>query len=116
MTLLTLNDITTNDAAQGGFDAVGITLVDVGGGTSDFSIVRFERADGALKSTPLARSGVGVAGDAFDYRIIDQLVSPASRSKRMIEKSLVPPPKSPTSTVASAASSRAKKNAAPTGS
>jgi hypothetical protein len=34
----------------------------------------------------------------------------------MIEKSDVPPPKSPTSTVASWSSSRAKKNAAPTGS
>ena len=53
-----------------------VLVADFGGGTSDFSIVRFERADGALKSTPLARSGVGVAGDAFDYRIIDQLVSP----------------------------------------
>ncbi len=31
---------------------------------------------GELRSTALARSGVGVAGDAFDYRIIDQLVSP----------------------------------------
>jgi hypothetical chaperone protein len=29
-----------------------------------------------LKSEPLANAGVGVAGDAFDYRIIDNLVSP----------------------------------------
>lgn len=55
-----------------------VLVADFGGGTSDFSLVRFERdVDGALRSTPLSRSGVGVAGDAFDYRIIDQLVSPA---------------------------------------
>lgn len=54
-----------------------VLVADFGGGTSDFSIIRFEQADGALRSTPLARSGVGVAGDAFDYRIIDNLVSPA---------------------------------------
>lgn len=53
-----------------------VLVADFGGGTSDFSIVRFEQRDGHLTSTPLARSGVGVAGDAFDYRIIDQLVSP----------------------------------------
>jgi len=55
-----------------------VLVADFGGGTSDFSLVRFERkADGTLASTPLSHSGVGVAGDAFDYRIIDQLVSPA---------------------------------------
>ena len=54
-----------------------VLVADFGGGTSDFSLVRFERdADGTLRSTPLSRSGVGIAGDAFDYRIIDQLVSP----------------------------------------
>jgi len=54
-----------------------VLVADFGGGTSDFSLVRFERAaDGTLRSTPLSHSGVGVAGDAFDYRIIDQLVSP----------------------------------------
>jgi len=53
-----------------------VLVADFGGGTSDFSIIRFEHSDEGLRSTPLARSGVGVAGDAFDYRIIDQLVSP----------------------------------------
>jgi molecular chaperone DnaK (HSP70) len=38
--------------------------------------VRFEKTSDGLRSHALARSGVGVAGDAFDYRIIDQLVSP----------------------------------------
>jgi len=53
-----------------------VLVADFGGGTSDFSIVRYARTDEGLQATPLARSGVGVAGDAFDYRIIDQLVSP----------------------------------------
>lgn len=53
-----------------------VLVADFGGGTSDFSVVRFERSPDGLRSTALARSGVGVAGDAFDYRIIDQLVSP----------------------------------------
>jgi hypothetical chaperone protein len=54
-----------------------VLVADFGGGTSDFSLVRFERQDGLLKSTALANAGVGLAGDAFDYRIIDNLVSPA---------------------------------------
>jgi hypothetical chaperone protein len=53
-----------------------VLVADFGGGTSDFSIIRFERRAGRLKATPLANSGVGVAGDAFDYRILDHLVSP----------------------------------------
>lgn len=54
-----------------------VLVGDFGGGTSDFSIIRFTRKNGEIQSTPLGRSGVGVAGDAFDYRIIDNLVSPA---------------------------------------
>ena len=53
-----------------------VLVADFGGGTSDFSIVRFEPTPQGLRSEALARSGVGVAGDAFDYRIIDNLVSP----------------------------------------
>ena len=53
-----------------------VLVGDFGGGTSDFSIVRFHWEHGQLRSTPLANAGVGVAGDAFDYRIIDHLVSP----------------------------------------
>jgi hypothetical chaperone protein len=53
-----------------------VLVADFGGGTSDFSIVRFEKSGLDVKATPLANSGVGVAGDAFDYRIIDNLVSP----------------------------------------
>lgn len=58
-----------------------VLVGDFGGGTSDFSIIRFERAKegegaGEVRAIPLGRAGVGVAGDAFDYRIIDNLVSP----------------------------------------
>ena len=53
-----------------------VLVGDFGGGTSDFSIIRFERQEGEIHARPLGRSGVGVAGDAFDYRIIDNLVSP----------------------------------------
>ena len=53
-----------------------VLVADFGGGTSDFSIIRFERKAGVLTAKPLSQSGVGVAGDAFDYRIIDHLVSP----------------------------------------
>ncbi|MBI1407702.1 MAG: Hsp70 family protein [Caulobacter sp.] len=53
-----------------------VLVADFGGGTSDFSLVRFERSGGKIRSQGLANSGVGVAGDAFDYRIIDHLVSP----------------------------------------
>jgi hypothetical chaperone protein len=59
-------------------DADATVLVgDFGGGTSDFSIVRFTRKGGVLTSRALGQAGVGVAGDAFDYRLIDNLVSPA---------------------------------------
>ena len=54
-----------------------VLVGDFGGGTSDFSIIRFEREAGEIRAIPLGRSGVGVAGDAFDYRIIDNLASPA---------------------------------------
>jgi hypothetical chaperone protein len=54
-----------------------VLVGDFGGGTSDFSIIRFEREAGEIRAHALGRSGVVVAGDAFDYRIIDNLVSPA---------------------------------------
>lgn len=53
-----------------------VLVADFGGGTSDFSILRFARRGGRLTAAPLGHSGVGVAGDVFDYRIIDQVVSP----------------------------------------
>ncbi len=53
-----------------------VLVADFGGGTSDFSIMRFSREGKALKAVPLAHSGVGIAGDTFDYRIIDHAVAP----------------------------------------
>lgn len=55
--------------------AANVLVGDFGGGTSDFSLLRFE--PGARRRvTPLGHAGVGIAGDAFDYRIIDNVVSP----------------------------------------
>jgi hypothetical chaperone protein len=54
-----------------------ILVADFGGGTSDFSVVRFSVGKDGLDYKPLAHAGVGVAGDAFDYRIIDQVVARA---------------------------------------
>jgi hypothetical chaperone protein len=56
-------------------DAV-VLVADFGGGTSDFSVVRFAKAGGRLTPRPLGHAGIGIAGDAFDYRIIDEVVSP----------------------------------------
>jgi hypothetical chaperone protein len=56
--------------------AATVLVADFGGGTSDFSIIRFEPTNGALKSIPLAHSGVAVAGDVFDYRILEHAILP----------------------------------------
>lgn len=53
-----------------------VLVADFGGGTSDFSVIRFSRAGARLAAEPLAHAGVGVAGDTFDYRLIDHLVAP----------------------------------------
>lgn len=53
-----------------------VLVADFGGGTTDYSIIRFETAGGKLSATPIGHSGVGIAGDHFDYRMIDQIVSP----------------------------------------
>ncbi|MFC3123827.1 Hsp70 family protein [Pseudoroseomonas globiformis] len=51
-----------------------VLVGDFGGGTSDFSILRFDPRQGV---EALGHAGVGIAGDALDYRIIDRVVSPA---------------------------------------
>ena len=56
-------------------DAV-ILVADLGGGTSDFSVLRFRRNRGRTSAEALAHAGIGIAGDNFDYRIIDHVVSP----------------------------------------
>jgi hypothetical chaperone protein len=54
-----------------------ILVADFGGGTSDFSVVKFSVGPKGLDYAPLAHAGVGVAGDAFDARIIDNVVARA---------------------------------------
>jgi len=57
-----------------------ILIGDFGGGTSDFSLLRVGpevRRRGRTASDLLGNSGVGLAGDAFDARIVRKLVSPA---------------------------------------
>ena len=61
-----------------------ILIGDFGGGTSDFSLVQVGpnvRQRGRKAQDLLGNSGVGLAGDAFDARIIRKLVSPALGSE-----------------------------------
>jgi hypothetical chaperone protein len=53
-----------------------VLVADFGGGTSDFSVMRFDPGGGTLKAEALSHAGVGIAGDTFDFRLIDNLVSP----------------------------------------
>ncbi|HEX3953076.1 MAG TPA: Hsp70 family protein [Stellaceae bacterium] len=53
-----------------------VLVCDFGGGTSDFSLIRFERRGPSIRATPIGHAGLAVAGDNFDYRIIDAVVSP----------------------------------------
>lgn len=55
--------------------AATVLVADFGGGTSDFSVLRFEPGP-PRRVAALGHAGVGIAGDAFDYRIIDRVVSP----------------------------------------
>jgi hypothetical chaperone protein len=57
-----------------------LLIGDFGGGTSDFSLLRAGpeiRRRGRAPQDLLGNSGVGLAGDAFDARIVRKLVSPA---------------------------------------
>jgi len=57
-----------------------ILIGDFGGGTSDFSLVHvgpMVRRNGRVSGDIVGNAGVGIAGDAFDAKIIRQLVSPA---------------------------------------
>jgi hypothetical chaperone protein len=53
-----------------------VLVADFGGGTTDYSLIRFEAVAGKLTAKPIGHSGVGVAGDHFDYRMIDNIVAP----------------------------------------
>lgn len=57
-------------------DPATLLVADFGGGTSDFSIVRVNAPGAARRCEPLGSAGIGIAGDRFDYRIMDHLVLP----------------------------------------
>ncbi len=50
-----------------------VLIADFGGGTSDFSVVEV----GPGGTRVLATSGVALAGDAFDARVVDAVIAPA---------------------------------------
>jgi hypothetical chaperone protein len=57
-------------------DSATVLVADFGGGTTDFSVIAFDKDARGLRAQALGHSGVGVAGDRFDYRIIDHVVLP----------------------------------------
>jgi hypothetical chaperone protein len=69
-----------------------VLIGDFGGGTSDFSILRFDPRAG---TRPLGHAGIGIAGDMFDYRIIDRAIAPLlgkGDTYRVMGKPLPVPP------------------------
>ena len=62
--------------AQALEDSATVLVADFGGGTTDFSVISFEVGAEGLRAEALGHSGVAVAGDRFDYRIIDQVILP----------------------------------------
>ena len=74
-----------------------ILIGDFGGGTSDFSLIRVGptiRRRGRTPDDLLGNAGVGLAGDAFDAKIVRHLVSPhlgAGSNLRSIDKILPVP-------------------------
>jgi hypothetical chaperone protein len=77
-----------------------VLIGDFGGGTSDFSIMRFDpggdrKGGGKGGSVPLGHAGVGIAGDMFDFRIIDRAIAPLlgkGDSYRVMGNALPVPP------------------------
>jgi hypothetical chaperone protein len=53
-----------------------VLVADFGGGTTDFSVVKIAERGTAKRCQPLASAGIGIAGDQFDYRLLDRLVLP----------------------------------------
>jgi hypothetical chaperone protein len=78
-----------------GLTAPAIVLIgDFGGGTSDFSVLRFEPRHNR-RVEPLGHAGIGIAGDTFDYRIVDRLISPRlgkGTTYRLFDTDLPVPP------------------------
>ena len=57
-------------------ESATVLVADFGGGTTDYSVIAFEKGAHGLKADALGHAGVGVAGDRFDYRIIDHVILP----------------------------------------
>ena len=76
-----LEPVAAASAYESTLDREELLLIgDFGGGTSDFSLLRAGpeiRRRGRTTRDLLGNSGVGLAGDAFDARIVRKLVSPA---------------------------------------
>lgn len=53
-----------------------VLVADLGGGTSDFSIVEVDADKESPTIAPLAQTGIGIAGDRFDYGIVYNAVCP----------------------------------------
>jgi hypothetical chaperone protein len=53
-----------------------VLVADLGGGTSDFSVVRVNNDGEQLELQPLAQTGIGIAGDRFDYAVVQHAVCP----------------------------------------
>jgi hypothetical chaperone protein len=69
-----------------------VLIGDFGGGTSDFSVMHFDPRGG---TTALGHAGIGIAGDVFDYRIIDRAIAPLlgkGDTYRVMGKPLPVPP------------------------
>jgi hypothetical chaperone protein len=81
-----------------------ILIGDFGGGTSDFSLLHVGpsvRAGGRTAKDLLGNSGLGLAGDSFDARIVRKLVSPALGSDSF-ERSYAQAPDRPASIIPAA--------------
>lgn len=53
-----------------------VLVADFGGGTTDFSLMRFARNASGLTAEPLGHGGLGIAGNTLDYRIVDKVILP----------------------------------------
>ena len=68
-----------------------VLVADFGGGTSDFALLHFAPGPDGLEAEALGHGGCGVAGDSFDFRLIDHVISPRlgkGASYRSLEKIL----------------------------
>jgi hypothetical chaperone protein len=75
-------------------DAATVLVADFGGGTSDFSVVHMKAPGAPQRFTALGHAGIGIAGDDFDFRLLDRLVLPQlgkGSVYRSFDKSLVIP-------------------------